>query len=79
MANKYHIHYGWKSEKYSHHKTYPYHKIENTFDKAKEFINNLPVTRNFANGRFGLYHLYAKIRCEGKDFWFHHKIKSEDE
>jgi hypothetical protein len=56
-------------------------KICNTFDEAKEFINNLPKI-SFRVGNqdcetgysgFGLEpsNLYAKIRCEGKDFWIY--------
>jgi hypothetical protein len=55
-------------------------KIFNTFDQAKEFINNLPKVSHrigWLDCKVGKYsgmgqepsNLYAKIRCEGKDFW----------
>ena len=57
-------------------------KIFNTFNSAKEFINNLPkisfrigdqdceVSKFNGTGREPS-NLYAKIRCEGKDFWIY--------
>jgi hypothetical protein len=55
-------------------------KICNSFDEAKNFINNLPKTSfrigdkdckcsNFSGLGKEPSNLYAKIRCEGKDFW----------
>lgn len=54
-------------------------KLCNTFDEAKYFIENLPKTSfrigthcevgNFSGMGKELSNLYAKIRCEGKDFW----------
>lgn len=79
--NKYKVIYG-----YCHPNAPLFHwtknKICNTFDEAKEFINNLPKSA-FRIGHhdckvsdlsgFGNEpsNLYAKIRCESKDFWIY--------
>ena len=79
--NKYKVIYG-----YCHPKAVLTHftisKICNTFDEAKKFIYDLPKT-SFRMGdqdcevsKFSGFgkepsNLYAKIRCEGKDFWMY--------
>ena len=79
--NKYKVIYG-----YCHPKAVLTHfttsKICNTFDEAKKFINNLPKV-SFRTGdqdcevsKFSGFgkepsNLYAKIKCEGKDFWIY--------
>lgn len=59
-------------------------KICNTFDEAKKFINSLPKMEyrmgyhdcEYRRDELGFIYpgrepsnLYAKIKCEGKDFW----------
>ena len=68
--NKYKVIYG-----YCHPKAALTHltrsKMCNTFDGAKKFINDLPKI-SFRIGNQDCEepsNLYAKIRCEGKDFW----------
>lgn len=77
--NKYKVTYG-----YSHENDicprFAQNKIFNTFDEAKKFIESLPKQElrlcyyesNETHSIFckrDLIPLYAKIRCEGKDFW----------
>jgi hypothetical protein len=79
--NKYKVIYG-----YCHPRAALSHftisKMFNTLDEAKNFINNLPKIsfrigdQDCEVGKFsGLgkepSNLYAKIRCEGKDFWMY--------
>lgn len=65
--NKYKVMYGYVQPKSHTHSIR--RKIFNTFDEAKNFINNLP--KSTTHPYDGIVNLYAKIRAEGRDFWMY--------